>query len=542
MDVATSTPPIGEQAVAAPLPLDTRLGSYRLTRVVGQGGFGIDYEAQDLSLQRRVAIKEYMPSQLATRSDGCTVHPISSRSAKTFELGRRSFVAEARLLAQFRHPGLLEVLHFWEENGTAYMAMPFYEGRTLQQVINKQSSLITQEWLLQTVRPLLDALEHMHAADCYHRDVSADNILILNDGKALLLDFGAARRVIGDSEQALTVMLKPGYAPIEQYADDPAFRQGPWTDIYALSAVLYFAASGKLPTAAASRVMHDAVPPLSALQPPGYDNAFLEAIDKGLSIRPENRPRTIAEFRALLFRDLPVPTGIAQPAAMRARHQAVSPRTAVRRAVATSIGMAVIALAAIGWVVMRPSGEMPPVAVATGVAATGTAAAAAAGGPAPGSTATGGAAAESAATVDAGTVGAGTDNAATSGVTADDAANDSAVTSNVTTSNAATSNAAANSAPSAPSTPLAAAAPASPDTAAPAAASKPANGTLRLAIKPWGEVYVDGVQRGISPPLKQLNLRPGSYRVEIRNPGAPSVTRQIEVGAGKQVAITHRFD
>src|SRR5690606_29878561 len=118
------------QDAAAPLSPGRRLGDFLLTRVVGQGGFGIVYEAEDLSLQRRVAIKEYMPSQLATRIDDERVHPISSRYAKSFALGRRSFVGEARLLAQFRHPGLLEVLHFWEQNGTAYMVMPFYEGMT----------------------------------------------------------------------------------------------------------------------------------------------------------------------------------------------------------------------------------------------------------------------------------------------------------------------------------------------------------------------------------------------------------------------------
>src|SRR5690606_21968109 len=119
---------------SSPLAPGHRLGDFLVTRVVGQGGFGIVYEAEDLTLQRRVAIKEYMPAQLAARVDGM-VHVLSSRCEKTCELGRRSFLAEARLLAQFHHPGLLEVLHFWEQNGTAYMVMPFYEGRTLEQVL-----------------------------------------------------------------------------------------------------------------------------------------------------------------------------------------------------------------------------------------------------------------------------------------------------------------------------------------------------------------------------------------------------------------------
>ena len=169
-----------------------RLGDFLVTRVVGQGGFGVVYEAEDLTLQRRVAIKEYLPARLAARIDGIVV-PVSSRYAKTFELGRRSFLAEARLLAQFSHPGLLEVLHFWEQNGTAYMVMPFYEGRTLDQVLANGPNVVTEAWLRSVIRPVLDALEHMHGEDCYHRDVSADNILLCNDGKALLLDLGAAR-------------------------------------------------------------------------------------------------------------------------------------------------------------------------------------------------------------------------------------------------------------------------------------------------------------------------------------------------------------
>lgn len=515
MDVATSTPPIGEQAVAAPLPLDTRLGSYRLTRVVGQGGFGIVYEAQDLSLQRRVAIKEYMPSQLATRTDGCTVHPISSRSAKTFELGRRSFVAEARLLAQFRHPGLLEVLHFWEENGTAYMAMPFYEGRTLQQVINKQSSLITQEWLLQTVRPLLDALEHMHAADCYHRDVSADNILILNDGRALLLDLGTVRRAVGDSEQALTVMLKPGYAPIEQYLNDPTMRHGPWTDIYALAATLYHAVSGKLPAAAAARMMHDGVPPLSALQPPGYDNAFLDAIDKGLSVRPENRPQSIAEFRELLFKESAV-EGDGGRAAAIGRGRGV--QGGVRRTVAVSIGALVVAAAAFGWMAAWQGGEASPP--------------------------------ESA--VDASAVGIGHEQPATAaaapGPSAPLALSAPPVPlapSTLSVPPDRSAGAPAKTAPHAEASPATTAAPARPTARATATvlpAQNASKGTLRLAIEPWGEIYVDGVRRGVSPPLKQLSLPAGNHRVEIRNPGAAHVSRNVEVDAGKQVIFTHRFE
>ncbi|MBN9429613.1 MAG: serine/threonine protein kinase [Burkholderiales bacterium] len=292
-----------EQPVAAPLPVDTRLGRYQLTRVLSQDNLAILYEAQDTSLQRAVTIKEYMPAQLATRSEGSIVYPFTSRHAKTFELGRQSFVGEARLLAQLRHPALLEVLHFWEQNGTAYWATPCYEGRTLQQVIDKQGSLITRQWLQQTISPLLDALEHMHAADCYHRDVSADNILILNDGRALLLDLGTVRRAVGDSEQALTVMLKPGYAPIEQYLNDPTMRHGPWTDIYAIGACIYACMQGYPPNDAPRRIEKDRLSlSLSRLRGVYSDN-LIEVVEWCMALDPLSRPQSVFALQKELSRE-----------------------------------------------------------------------------------------------------------------------------------------------------------------------------------------------------------------------------------------------
>ncbi len=495
---------------AVPLAPGRRLGDFLLTRVVGQGGFGIVYEVEDLCLQRRVAIKEYMPSHLATRPDGERVHPISSRYANTFELGRRSFVSEARLLAQFRHPGLLEVFHFWEQNGTAYMAMPFYEGLTLDRVLAGKPGIVGEAWLKDTLAPVLDALEHMHAADCYHRDVSADNILVLDSGKALLLDLGAARRVIGDTERALTVMLKPGYAPIEQYADDPACRQGPWTDIYALAAVLYFAVTGRMPPASASRVMHDSLPPLGSMQPPGYSLGFLEAIDRGLSIRPERRPRSIAGFRSLLHGGAAAGGAARDPAQKAAgvatpdRQDLASPRSPGRRglgAAAAAVG-AVAALAAVAtW--LRPPADrgnrpIPSVAETKPTAK-----------PVPAAPA----------------------SVANAPIAAPSQPTESAVPSRP-----------ADNARREDPAPRPVAQPKSAGKDAPRASAPPSRtGTVRLAVAPWGEVFVDGVSRGVTPPLKELALGAGRHRIEVRNPAAPSLTREIVVGEGKATVITHRF-
>jgi serine/threonine protein kinase len=284
------------------LPVGTRLEEYELVSVVGQGGFGIVYLARDLTLDRLVAIKEYMPSTLATRSLSMAVSVRSTRNAETFAAGLRSFVNEARLLARFDHPSLLKVHRFWEANGTAYMAMPYYQGTTLGKRLPELGGKPSEAWLRALILPLLDALELMHTQRCLHRDISPDNILLLADGRPLLLDFGAARQVIGDMTQALTVILKTGYAPVEQYGEMPELKQGPWTDLYALGSVVEFAITGRTPPPALSRYLSDRREPLAVVADGRYTDAFLEAIDRSLAVLPRNRPQDAAEMRELLGR------------------------------------------------------------------------------------------------------------------------------------------------------------------------------------------------------------------------------------------------
>jgi serine/threonine protein kinase len=283
------------------LPVGTLLGEFEITGLIGEGGFGIVYLAYDHSLQRKVALKEYMPSGLASRKSGMTVAK-SKQHLDTFQAGLRSFINEARLLAQFDHPSLVKVHRFWEANGTAYLVMPFYDGKTLKEALRQLEGPPDEHWLKQLLRQLLDALNVIHKENCFHRDISPDNILILKDGRPLLLDFGAARRVISDMTQNLTVILKPGYAPIEQYAEMKSMKQGAWTDIYALAAVAYFAITGKTPVPAVSRIISDSLEPLVKLEhgQDRYSPAFLRTIDKALAVKPEERPQDIAGFRALL--------------------------------------------------------------------------------------------------------------------------------------------------------------------------------------------------------------------------------------------------
>ncbi|MBW8893586.1 MAG: serine/threonine protein kinase, partial [Burkholderiales bacterium] len=285
------------------LPPGTRIHDYRVDRVLGEGGFGIVYLATDVVLERQVAIKEYLPSSMAARAGhSLTVLVKSPVHEETFLIGLRSFVNEAKLLARFDHPALLKVHQFWEENGTAYMAMPYYQGPTLKAALAKLGRLPTESEVRAWLMPLLDALEVIHNEHCYHRDIAPDNILLTDHGP-LLLDFGAARRVIGDLTHALTAMLKPGFAPIEQYGEMPGITQGPWTDIFALASVLYAAISGGRTMASVERLLNDQMPRLATVAAGRCGNAFLAAIDVALAIHPRDRPQSIAEFRALLTVD-----------------------------------------------------------------------------------------------------------------------------------------------------------------------------------------------------------------------------------------------
>ncbi|WP_396330594.1 serine/threonine protein kinase [Burkholderia anthina] len=290
-----------------PLPLGHRLGELQLDEVLGIGGFGIVYRAFDRTLRRAVAIKEYMPSMLATRGGDYTVSLRSERFAQAFDAGRGAFLNEARLLAQFDHPGLVKVLHFWESHGTAYMVMPFYEGRTLKQLLDGGMRM-SETQLRNIVGALLGALDTLHRAQCFHRDVALDNVLIRPNGSAILLDFGAARKRIGDLVDDGAMMIKPGYAPIEQYTDDPAFSQGPWTDLYALGAVMHAMITGELPPAAVVRSIKDTYRPLASRELPAgevYSPAFLAAIDHALQLRIPDRPESVAAFAAELgLRDI----------------------------------------------------------------------------------------------------------------------------------------------------------------------------------------------------------------------------------------------
>ena len=276
-----------------------QVGEYRLQGVVGEGGFGIVYKARDLSLDRVVAVKEFMPATLAGRMSSNQIH-VRSQHKGAFDAGLRSFINEARLLAKFSHPALVHVYRFFEENGTAYMVMRYYEGQTFRAYLAEQPGAMNERWLATILSPVLDVLEMLHAADCFHRDIAPDNVFLQSSGMPVLLDFGAARRIIGDMTQALTMVLKPGYAPIEQYVDDGSMPQGAWTDIYQIGAMLYMVITGKTPATSVARMISDPVVQLTTESFPGYSAEFLHGVHRALAVKPENRPQSIAELRDLL--------------------------------------------------------------------------------------------------------------------------------------------------------------------------------------------------------------------------------------------------
>jgi len=329
------------------------LGEFEITTVIGEGGFGIVYLAEDHSLGRRVALKEYMPSSLAQRVGGTLVSVKSERHRETFEAGLRSFVNEARLLAQFDHPSLVKVYRFWEANGTAYMVMPFYEGITLKDQLKAMAVPPDEVWLRDLLEPLSEALAVIHAERCYHRDIAPDNVILLKgSNRPMLLDFGAARRVIGDMTQALTVILKPGYAPVEQYAEVPGMKQGPWTDVYALAAVVYFAITRKTPPTSIGRLMNDNYVPMVELGAGRYSPAFLAAMDRALAVKPEQRTQSIAELRRDLGMEPNAPDPATAPRRLRPSTSAgkLPPGEALARKGRAPLfaGLAIVALLVVG--------------------------------------------------------------------------------------------------------------------------------------------------------------------------------------------------
>ena len=294
------------------LPAGTKLhgGKYTVGRVLGQGGFGITYQGADLSRNRPVAIKEFFPDGASRRTNALL--PPTSFGVQGLEAALENFLDEARTLRRFDHPGIVDVMDVFEENFTAYLVMELLQGETLGGRIVEAGALSAQE-VMDLASALSDALAVVHEAGLLHRDIKPDNVFLTQDGRTVLIDFGSARAYASGQTVSHTRLVTPGYAPLEQYTTEAKF--GPYTDLYALAATLHHAATGTPPPPVTDRLAGAELAPLPDKLPPG----LRAAIEQGLEIRIDERPATVAAFRALLTREarprrrLEVPTPTPQP-------------------------------------------------------------------------------------------------------------------------------------------------------------------------------------------------------------------------------------
>lgn len=278
------------------LPLDSMLLEYKLESILGAGGFGMTYLAYDTHLEKKVAIKEYLPVELAVRALDGGIVPINTGSEYDYKWGLERFLQEARLLGKFIHPNIVAVGRYFEANGTAYMVMNYESGMSFNQLL-KRISQPDEPMLMKILMPLIEGLQAVHEAGFLHRDIKPSNIFIRDTGAPLLIDFGSARLAIGSVTRTMTSILTPGYAPLEQYSKDG--NQGPWTDIYSLAAVMYRGVVGDNPPDVVTRMTDDVVMRSLIAARDRFSAGFLHGINRGMEIDEKKRPQTVPEWKAM---------------------------------------------------------------------------------------------------------------------------------------------------------------------------------------------------------------------------------------------------
>ncbi|MDR0717123.1 MAG: serine/threonine protein kinase [Azoarcus sp.] len=296
------------------LPAGFRLRELELLSILGGGKRSLVYKAYDHALNRHVAVKEFLPVD-HVRRDLAHVEA-RQEQRESFERGLARFISEARIMTRFNHPVLRGAFSLIQENGTAYIVMPYYDGTTLREMTNNGFRAKNMEDIFSFLLPILSGLSYLYNAGYGHYCISPDNILVREDGTPVLLDFGAVGELGQSAEECLLTELIPGFAAPEQYGHGETCL-GVWTDIYAFSAVAYHMVTGLAPPPAVSRIAHDALKPLASLASPGLPSALLEVFERGLAIEAKARPRDIVSFANAL-----------QEAAYRAISQSARPESA----------------------------------------------------------------------------------------------------------------------------------------------------------------------------------------------------------------------
>ena len=541
----------GDAHDVVPLRIGAIVGEFEVAGLIHRGDAGFVYAAVDRRSLTRIAIKEFLPVRLADRMADGHIGVRSLRHQTQFREGMQGFLRQARILAELDEPALVKTLETWQQHSTAYMAMPLCEGRSLEKVF-RDSPQPSEPWLKTMLGPLLDALAALHQFECHACDVTPLSVVV-GDGGPLLFDIGIVRRILARSPRGEIAVLDHGYAAIEQHSIDPSMPEGPWTDVYAVASIVHRAITGDPPPAPATRIDSDAVPLLSKV-PEGYSESFIAAINRGLAVRPQHRPQSIAEFReALGIRSLepvvnpivsdqpapvpspPAPTtvealagmaprGLAQTARRASapiadaghptsraddRKLSVSRRTARKDRLGVlpkflGAALVVVALAGFGLHSMfsspqkRPQANDGPMSIK---------------------------AASSSEQPSANAV-----------VRASATLTSATLTPAMPTAETPTAETPTAESPIAES-PIAE----SPTASLKASAPAPRIGKIQFAIRPWGEIVVDGRKRGVSPPIKELSLPEGRHRIEVRNSTFSGYAGEVDVKAGQSVSIAHSF-
>jgi serine/threonine protein kinase len=348
------------------LPSKTMLLEFRIESILGAGGFGITYLARDTHLNKNVAIKEYLPVDVALRALDGSVVPVNTDTAFTYKSGLDQFLEEARTLGHFTHPNIVRVTRYFEANGTAYMVMSYEEGVSFSRFLHRNPRP-GEEFLKRMIEPLLDGLEDVHDRGFLHRDIKPSNIFLRTNNTPVLLDFGTARLAIVDAVHDAFAILTPGYAPVELYVRTG--QQGPWTDIYAMAAVLYRGVVGDNPPDALTRLKVDGIGKRLQSRREHHSAQFLAAIQWGLALEETRRPQNVEQWRGALLRGAAPRIAMRSPVIREAREEAVPERGNERKYLWMALGIVVFFVIVEGADIIRRGAERLPLSPAKGLLA-----------------------------------------------------------------------------------------------------------------------------------------------------------------------------